>query len=126
MKRLEFIEKYGCKLTLRNTYSKDSIVDGCISHKYETGGAEGGNCWGSEATSYTTNDSNRDFVALEDLILEVAPKIGFLQFKRLYRLVKSHEHTEYEYYGNYTNYTTLYIRLDELWDALDEMGVWDD
>jgi hypothetical protein len=96
--------------------------DAILVAGWRTGGMDGGNCWGGEARAYKTNVREPELALLDALLLKVAPKISFLEYKQLLTLVESGETTHYEYYGNSTDYAYKYIKLSALETALAEMG----
>jgi hypothetical protein len=89
---------------------------------WRTGGMDGGNCWGGTAKAYTTGVREPELLLLDSLLMKVAPKISFLEYKTLLALVQTGETTHYEYYGNSTDYAYKYIALRDLEIALREMG----
>ena len=86
--------------------------------EWETGGAQGGNCWGDEAHYYSVNDGEKELTDLYEILKEVCPHISFLQFMDLKKLIYYTDRTESEYYGNYTDYKRANINVDDLWNYL--------
>lgn len=87
----------------------------------ETGGADGGNCWGKSAREYTSSKPDADrFDSLDDFIEEYFPKIPFMAYRKLTRMMESIEHTVREYYGNRTDYAVRILPFEALWTVLEE------
>jgi hypothetical protein len=85
--------------------------------KWEVGGATGGNCWGGEASGYSTGVVAPDFEPLYALLEEVTPNATFLSVKRLFKSVFSGtEDGPREYYGNYTEYGYKSILVSDIYD----------
>lgn len=108
------------------TISKGGHRGPTIKLKVEwmSGGAWGGNCWDdSDPGSYCpTPDDEPEMVELDQILQQVAPTIGFLQYKQLLQKVKRDHRIEHEYYGNHTSYTSKEISIDDIWDFLQETG----
>ena len=91
--------------------------------RYTKGGANGGNCWGDSAHSYS-NDSNERFDSIDDSLeyfLTHEKNFGFdvEGYKKLLReSVESYDeafdYTDAEYYGNYTDYAVGGIEINKL------------
>jgi hypothetical protein len=96
-----------------------------IRNKVEIGGKEGGDCWGGEPEHYTRNEE-QEFKDLMKILESIAPKITFLQYKKLAKLIYSYERIEYEYYGNYTEYRIEYIKLEELFEFFTQNNLIED
>lgn len=91
-----------------------------FSFEYESGGAEGGNCWGDSASYYTR--SVPDFTALQDLTLKVYPDISLRTYLALYGSMSIEERTQYEYYGNHTVYRVYVLDMNKMKSILKEAG----
>ena len=90
---------------------------------YETGGADGGNCWGGEARYYTVDEKPiKDFPPLKEFLKNMVPDITFLDYDELREIIKSDDIREREYYGNHTDYYVEYIEPDKLYKKLNDMG----
>lgn len=90
---------------------------------YETGGADGGNCWGGEPREYTTDEKpKKDFPPLKSFLKETVPEITFLEYDELKEIIKTDHVSEREYYGNHTDYYVEYIEPDKLYKKLNDMG----
>jgi hypothetical protein len=88
--------------------------------QWQTGGMSGGSCWGTEATP-CGGEEKPDFKDLDTILEHFTPKITFLQYKKLDKLIKETEHSVSEYYGNYSDYKRNYIILKELYETLKEL-----
>lgn len=93
-----------------------------IREKWCIGGMTGGDCWGGNANSFVSADSEPDYCGLDELLLEVAPSTTFLQYKKILSCEKEYEYTDHEYYGNYTEYKVKYILIKDLYDILKKFG----
>lgn len=95
------------------------IKEPVIYTRYETGGYQGGSCWGTDAEPYCTDEPEDKFEVL-DFVLEVLmPNITYLQYKKIMnKLVHDNYESEYEYYGNSTDWKIEYIVLSELEELL--------
>jgi hypothetical protein len=87
--------------------------------QWRTGGYSGGSCWGG-TSERCGGESEPPFEALDELLLKVAPKISFLQYKKIEKLIKIHDYYEQGYYGNSYNYRRKYIVLEDLYNLLKE------
>ena len=105
------------------------IPDGIETHvvysRVETGGTSGGNCWNDdEARPYVADEAEEEPMKVLDILLEeIAPKITYLQYKKIQKLIHSNEHTEWQYYGNSTDYKIEYILLPELENLLAQFAI---
>ena len=123
MSKTEFVEKYGETYSEYGYYRNKEEINGCIFHRYETGGVSGGSCWDdSDPQEYHVSKQDNEFRKLDDLLSDVVPKLSFLEYKKINRLVKHNSEEDTEYYGNCTYYSVEYIMLDVLYDTLTEMG----
>lgn len=91
----------------------DVIIQSHVSH-----GAEGGNCWGDEAEYFSNDRPPEDFLPLEKILLEVNPRISYLEYKSIEKLIKEGQKSESEYYGNHTTYVTFSLDIRELYKFL--------
>jgi len=93
-----------------------------ITKKIEIGGMEGGNCWGNEPELYTVNldPDDLEFTEIDNILENVSPKISFLEYKKLQKLIEKGEYTEREYYGNYIDYLVLELNVDKFYNFLIE------
>lgn len=98
-----------------------------IYEEWSTGGISGGSCWddGTEDHHYYTSGSPEpDFESLDAILMMFAPNIGHLQYKTLVKkVVNRTNHVEYEYYGNETSYGIKYVKIRELYQEMDAMGL---
>lgn len=89
-----------------------------ICVEWETGGAQGGNCWGDDAHYYSVSDNEKELSELYEILKLVCPNMTFLQFMDLKKLIYYTTRTESEYYGNYTDYKRSNINVEDLWQYL--------
>ena len=78
------------------------------------GSSDGGNCWGGETQPWRSQIEPTDIVLLDRFLEIAAPKLTFLQYKRLCSLIQTEDFTKNEYYRNYTDYGCHYIRLKDI------------
>jgi len=106
-----FFQPYGIPVIIKE------LVVYC---RYETGGVTGGSCWESSDPHDYTADPPKDRMKVLDLVLkELKPNISFLEYRIIEGLIHNNSETEYEYYGNSTDWTIEYIKLSDLYEALD-------
>jgi hypothetical protein len=105
--------------TLTNEYE----VPLGLYNQWNVDGASGGSCWGDPATRITP-DPEPDFTDLDAILEETYPEISYLKHKALMRKdIFEIDSGEYqEYYGNWTAYKRKTLNLDNLYDALIELG----
>ncbi|MFA6358981.1 MAG: hypothetical protein WCY09_10025 [Candidatus Omnitrophota bacterium] len=84
-----------------------------------TGGAEGGNCWGGEASHYCVPDGQPEHKLLDALLLELCPEMPYSKFRALQSLLKEDDYTTDGYYGNFESVSVRHIKLTTLFDALE-------
>jgi len=91
------------------------IKEHVIYCRYEISGYEGGSCWGEDEPHYYERDPPKDRMKVLDIVLEeLCPKITYLQYREIERLIHDNTETKYEYYGNSEDYKIEYIILSEL------------
>jgi len=92
--------------------------------RWETGGRDGGNCWGDSAKSYTCDDQEPEPAAIDELLELVCPAITYLEYRKVFvGLWELYSYQDYEYYGNYTDYKVKRIYYRKLYSRLVEFGV---
>jgi hypothetical protein len=114
-----------------NRERNDSIEEalgrsGIVGVAWQTGGASGGNCYGGEAEAYTVEEPNiREFYLLDDIFSDLFPDLKYMEYRKIMQMTPIHHKTtgNYEYYGNRTDYYVKYIKVDELLNAFDELGL---
>lgn len=85
------------------------------------GGQGGGSCWDNDDSNLHPIDSEPEpeFVQLDEVLNELWPKIGYLQYKVLVQtLVTRGTRVENNYYGNYTNFASKSIDISDLAEYL--------
>ena len=88
-----------------------SIKEPVIYCRYETGG------W--EPRPYEKEPPKDRMKVLELVLMELKPNISFLQYRLIEGLIHNNEETEREYYGNSTEWKIEYIKLSDLYEALE-------
>lgn len=102
---------------------KTSVVDGCRV-QWSTGGTSGGSYLdSSNPQPYHTNDPEPAFEALDAILINICPDISFLRYRQVEKVVQRGDYHESEYYGNGTDWMVKWFTLRDLYDALDECGV---
>lgn len=103
-------------------YKGKGHIDSPLSFSWETGGAEGGNCWGDHACWYSNDDDNgareRFDNNLDAVLAKFLPKITYLEVNELKRLITSNSYTNTGYYGNYSNHSTVTLSEDDLFNFI--------
>jgi hypothetical protein len=103
----------------------DGEVSPYIYVQYETGGVSGGSCWDSSNPRPYSNsnaDTESEFVDFYAVLEGIAPKMSFLEVKKLESKIEIQEWTMSEYYGNCTEYKMKSIPLKTIYDYLVEKG----
>lgn len=99
-----------------------------VESRWVTGGVSGGSCWdtGDENPHYPLEgEPEPEFDAFDKIIEELAPNIGFVQYKRLCREVIERSSKQVnEYYGNHTTYGVKRFFLKKLYDELVDKGLY--
>ncbi len=106
-----FIQPYGIPIHIKGPV---------IYCRYETGGMTGGSCWGNEAYHYNEIPPENRMQVLDIILKELLPKISYLQYKQIERLIHNNTETDCEYYGNSTEWMIEYIILSELEKLIEE------
>lgn len=91
---------------------------------WSTGGLSGGSCWGTENHYPTEGSPEPEFLDLDKILESLCPNISFLQYKKLMKSLNIDESTwtDDEYYGNCTHMSSKCINLNDLYNALKEIG----
>lgn len=119
MKLKELLEEMYMEYSWPQRLDYDETHD-TFSFEYESGGAEGGNCWGDSASYYTK--SVPDFTVLQDLALKAYPDIALRTYLALYGSMSIEERTQYEYYGNHTEYRVYVLDMEKMKSILEDAG----
>lgn len=119
---------YEVKTELRmSSYSDRNIDDKkpyAIACTEVVSGYSGGSCWeGGRAERFSSSENvlkaHKDLEKiLDEILMGIAPKIGYLQYKTISNLVKTKEDSSYEYYGNSSDNLTVYIIISEFYEQL--------
>lgn len=116
----EALEELGGGIPCDSRY-KD-IEGMIIDEKIETGGAQGGDCWGNNPSGYSTGKSFGESSILDMFLEEHYPDVSFLRYRKIRRkVISTRDTSHYDYYGNYTEYSMRMIDLAELLEALREL-----
>jgi hypothetical protein len=108
-----FVEPYGVPV---------HIKEPVIYCRYSTGGYSGGSCWDDSDPQPYSEPVPKDRMKVLELVLkELKPNISYLDFKMISGLVEDNSSTEYEYYGNSTDWVIEYIKLSDLYAALEKL-----
>lgn len=104
-------------------YKGKGEVDSPLSFSWETGGAEGGNCWGDQAYWYSNGDDDggareKFDKNLDAVLAKFLPKITYLEANELRRLITTDSYTNTGYYGNYSNHSTITLNEDALYNFI--------
>jgi hypothetical protein len=89
-----------------------------------TSGGRGGSCWDDENTVNEHYDCYRpsDAFKVLDITLKVLrPDITLLEYREIEALKQSNTETDYGYYGDYTEDTIEWIKLSDLYEAVDKI-----
>jgi hypothetical protein len=100
-----------------------------VGGSWETGGADGGNCWGGDASHYTVSErpsiESKISEWLDSLLVDHFPLLTFQQYKALTAELATHTKSRSfsvtEYYGNYTSYDGYIIPVGDVWDILSRL-----
>jgi hypothetical protein len=116
---MKLVQKFCC---VEDKPKRDSGSIPAIKEYWCIGGVTGGNCWGGEANESVSAHDEPEYGGLDDLLLEIAPNITFLQYKKILSCEERYEYTDHEYYGNYTEYRVKYISINALYNILNTFG----
>lgn len=123
---------YGDRIEPDKTYSyydRPRLPLGTVlTTSFVTGGASGGNCWGDEAESFSSDCRPEGgfltyFVSaiLEGVTTNITVSDAMTLNIRIQKLVKQEEWSESEYYGNYNNILCYYVDREELYQFLERI-----
>lgn len=107
MTKEEFIEQYE---------HKRPFLEWC------SGGMDGGNCWGDEATEINPDDEPSINGALDDFLNLFSSDVSRQEFEAIKcapGLTITKEWTDSEYYGNYYYRNSKTIDLDVIWPFIE-------
>ena len=105
------------------------LIGDVFAVTFVTGGMGGGNCWGDEARSFTSQDYDIPeegfhkelvFRLMEESDVPVKLSDMAKISRKVAELEKEFHTTEYEYYGNSNDLKAVYLQVDELYDFLKE------
>ena len=129
-KFLNLIKELNIRCLDQNYQYSDKInKDHYIYKKWTTGGKTGGGYWGEPEGGLqpVTADPEPEFDDLNQILGEICPQITFLQYKLLNKIAERRDSRGYsDYYGNYDEYTRITIKIEDLYNKLKEMGLFND
>lgn len=95
----------------------------------ETGGANGGDCWGSEAQEYSSESvlDQKSFLLVYVQAVFETLGIPFTEalMDKCKQKTQAYSCTKHEYYGNYVDYFVYRLSLKDIYDIV-EMERWND
>lgn len=120
----EIVNNLAGRVTVRHYRAKTTYGD-CVELTYEwvTGGLTGGSCYDdSDNTRYygVESETEPEFDTLDNILIEVAPQMGFLHYKKLQQFIKIDSKNEGDYYGNNTIYAIKTLKVSDIWNFLIE------
>lgn len=93
-----------------------------IYSRYNSFSMEGGSCWGGTPEA-VTHDRPEDHMEILNIVLRtLAPKITYLDFLELKKLIKNNTDRQPEYYGNSEEYFVEYLPMSTLEKFLKDKG----
>lgn len=98
-----------------------NLDDIYLIQEIETGGEDGGNCWGGRPERYSRPDALLEpFAALDKVLLELCPNLTYAEYVAMKKngIIKEIEFTEEEYYGNSKDLLYRSVRLRDLYGFL--------
>jgi hypothetical protein len=102
-------------------YSRNTGKNIIVSQDWCLGGTVG--CWDGTVYECTPDPQPEDFEEFDKLLSEYAPKISFLEYKKIKKdAVRIEENVEYDYYGGKETRRYYVCDLDVLFGHLVELG----
>lgn len=91
--------------------------------KWQIGGAEGGDCWGGEASAIGP-EPEPEFTAFKNALREIAAKVNlsYLDALPIMECISTMTHTHMGYYGNFEIIQKKYVAFQDIWEKLKEYG----
>jgi hypothetical protein len=106
-------------------WSQKLETDVMISEEWNVGGTVCDYTGGEYKV--TPEDQPTSFEELDDLLLEIAPKVSFLEYKKIMNTcVTIEEDDDYDYYGGCVHRKFYCCKLDLLFSLLKEFGYLED
>ena len=86
-----------------------------------TGGATGGDCWGSRARHYNCQEPNLVYSSIQDCIIFTLASKNILLSDNFIKLFDNHtSKSDPGYYGNWEEYQILSISLESIYNCIEE------
>lgn len=96
------------------------VTSGYLDSMSWTTGGTCGSCWSDELDAVSSEKPN-EFTELDNLLLEIAPKLTFLEYKKIQEYcVSMKEYSESDYYGGCVYYAYWSCNLEKLYEKLKE------
>lgn len=109
-----------CKST--DAYIKGKDGKEYVDITWDMGGQSGGSCWSTpdNPSQFYARDGEPEpeFADLDIILEKLAPRVSFLQYKGICRLVKRDSWRDDDWYGNYTLKGSKKIELNTLYNYL--------
>ena len=103
---------------------KISHRNGIVRSETWSLGGTAGNCWNDNMYTVSPGTPLTTFKEFDDILLEVCPNLGFLQYKKVYNeCVVSETQSEGDYYGGSTTEAWFQYSVPTLYNELMNMGV---
>ncbi len=118
-KEVHKMNTYEKLFKIHESYAKNDIMK---SESWSLGGSWG-DCWGNHGT-IEADKQPESFKEFDDLLIELCPNIGFLQYKKLYnKTVSIHTWDEHDYYGGCRQNAEYECDLYKLYTMMVEMNL---
>lgn len=101
----------------RRVDGREGLEPGPLTFAWETGGSDGGNCWGGTSREYTeTNREPAQFRAnLDAILMRFAPRMPYQEYRDLEAAIERGSFTNHEYYRNRQDFDFVHLDADMLW-----------
>ncbi len=100
------------------------IKEPCIYSRYVSV-SKPGSCWDDENTineEYYHNIPKDHFKVLDLTLAVLRPNITTLEYNMIKGLIDDNTDTEYGYYGDFEEYKVEFIKLSDLYEALNKLN----
>lgn len=114
------IEEIVSHFPSRYTDEEDRFaVEGpCIVQVHLHDGADGGDCWGSDATRWVNENPPQSFLPLDEILRFFKPEISYLDYRKIEQMIEVDRSSENDYYGNYNNFKLFKLDIRKLYGFL--------
>ncbi len=109
--------------TETNECWEDQSVNLVLVHSWIIGKTRSSSSWehnDASTNTYETGELEPNWDLLDNILEQYWPEISFLKYKKLMKLVKVKTQTEHEYYGNSTDYGVKLLKVEDLYNFLNE------